>query len=265
MFKFIQDQLTRKTYFLSKLLPLIISPLGIALIFIVFFIFNKSRKFLFGSIIILFIFGNGIVSNLLLKLVERPWERVEVKFTKKTDAIVVLSSGNRKSLGGKSKFVEWHDPDRFFAGIALLRESKAPKLIFTGGSTPYNPEKPLQGNIYIEDAIAYGLPKDKLFTTSKVFNTLQEARAVRNFFPKRSFENPKITLVTSAYHMQRAKKVFEREGFNVQAFPVDFKNNEIIWRSIFNDPYNLIPNAVSLNESSRSLREIIGRIVYRSW
>jgi len=220
---------------------------------------------LFGSLIILFTFGNGLFSNLLMKFIEHPWERTEVKFTKKTDAIVVLSSGNRKALGGKSKVFEWHDPDRFFAGIALLRESKAPKLIFTGGATPYNPEISLQGNIYIEDAIAYGLPKNKLFSTSKVFNTLQEARAVRNFFPKRSFENPKITLVTSAYHMQRAKKVFEREGFNVQPFPVDFKNSKIIWRSIFNDPYYLLPSAHSLMESSMAFREIIGRTFYRSW
>ena len=220
---------------------------------------------MFGSLIILFTFGNGIFSNLLMKFIEYPWERLEVKFTKNTDAIVVLSSGNRKDLGGKSKVLEWHDPDRFFAGIALLRESKAPKLIFTGGATPYNPKNALQGNIYIEDAIAYGLPKNKLFTTSKVFNTLQEARAVRNFFPKRSFENPKITLVTSAFHMQRAKKVFEREGFNVQPFPVDFKSNKIILRSIFKDPYNLLPSGHSLMVSSLAFREIIGRIVYRSW
>ena len=220
---------------------------------------------MFGSVLILFTFGNGLFSNLLIKFIEHPWERVELKSTKKTDAIVVLSSGNRKSLGGKSKILEWHDPDRFFAGIALLRESKAPKLIFTGGATPHNPETSLQGNIYIEDALAYGLPKNKLFTTSKVFNTLQEARAVRNFFPKRSVEKPKITLVTSAYHMQRAKKVFEREGFNVQPFPVDFKKNKLIMKSIFNDPYNLLPSAHSLMMSSMALREIIGRIIYRSW
>ena len=65
-------------------------------------------------------------------------ERLEVKFTKNTDAIVVLSSGNRKARR-KIKVLEWHDPDRFFAGIALLRES-APQLIFTGGATPYNPK-----------------------------------------------------------------------------------------------------------------------------
>ena len=220
---------------------------------------------MFGSLIILFTFGNGLFSNLLIKFIEHPWERVGVKVAKKTDAIVVLSSGNRKFLGGESKILEWHDPDRFFAGIALLRESKASKLIFTGGATPYNPATLLQGNIYIEDAIAYGLPKDKLFSTPKVFNTLQEARAVRNFFPKRSFEKPKITLVTSAFHMQRAKKVFEREGFKVQPLPVDFKNNKIILRSIFNDPHNLLPSAHSLNYSSLAIREIIGRIVYRSW
>ena len=220
---------------------------------------------MFGAIIILFTFGNALFSNLMMKFIEHPLERVEVKYSKKTDAIVVLSSGNRKRLAGKGEIYEWHDPDRFFAGISLFKESKAPKLIFTGGANAYNTESPLQGNIYIKDAIAYGLPEDKLFTTSKVFNTLQEARAVRKIFPERYFENPKITLVTSAFHMQRAKKIFEREGFNVHPFPVDFKNEKITLRSIFKNPYNLIPNSISLNKSSMAFREILGRIFYRTW
>ena len=36
---------------------------------------------------------------------------------------------------------------------------------------------------------------------------------------------PSILLVTNAYHMNRAKKTFERQNFKVNPYPVDFKTN----------------------------------------
>ena len=71
-----------------------------------------------------------------------------------------------------------------------------------------------------------------------------------------------ILLVTSAFHMKRAKKIFERQGFLVYPFPVDFKTSTISrWQS----PYQWIPNSESLNKTSRALRELLGRSIYRSW
>ena len=71
-----------------------------------------------------------------------------------------------------------------------------------------------------------------------------------------------ILLVTSAFHMQRAKKKFERQGFFVHPFPVDFKTTKFSrWQS----PYQWIPNAKSLHRSSQALREILGRTIYRTW
>ena len=41
----------------------------------------------------------------------------------------------------------------------------------------------------------------------------------------KSMHTPSILLVTSAYHMKRAKKTFERKGFKVNPYPVNFKTN----------------------------------------
>jgi uncharacterized SAM-binding protein YcdF (DUF218 family) len=37
--------------------------------------------------------------------------------------------------------------------------------------------------------------------------------------------NSSIILVTSAYHMQRSKYLFEKQGFDVMPYPVDFKSS----------------------------------------
>lgn len=106
-----------------------------------------------------------------------------------------------------------------------------------------------------------GIPADAITTTGRVFNTATEAIAIRrNLNQKNSVS--KILLITSAFHMQRAKKQFERQGLFVYPFPVDFKTSKFSpWQS----PAQWIPNSGSLNRSSKALRELLGRIVYRSW
>jgi len=166
---------------------------------------------------------------------------------------------------GSTKIIEWYDPDRFFAGINLYKANKSNRLIFTGGRSPFNPNLPPEGDTYIIEAISMGIPKEDLFTTYPVNNTYQEAKAIKELLNNEILSNQKkIILVTSAFHMQRAKEVFEREGINVFPYPVDFKSNKSFLSSLKN-PLKWIPNSSYFNKSSSAIREIIGRVIYRSW
>ena len=160
------------------------------------------------------------------RLLEYPFKRLDYSLITPSDAIVVLSSG-RHLPPGNSKIIEWHDPDRFFAGIDLYKANKSNRLIFTGGQNPLTSDLPPEGDIYIKEAVLMGLPDEDLFTTYPVHNTFQEAKAIKRLL---NAEIPlirkEIILVTSAFHMKRAKKVFEREGISVQPYPVDFKSNK---------------------------------------
>ena len=74
---------------------------------------------------------------------------------------------------------------------------------------------------------------------------------------------PRVLLVTSAFHMRRAQRLFERQGLKVLTFPVDFRRaaaGRLPWR----DPNQWLPSARALDDSSRALRKLIG-LVYRSW
>ena len=212
-------------------------------------------------IIFLWIFSIGFVADLLWKIVEYPWQRIEDSDAPTANAIVVLSGGGISKAPGKGNVFEWGDPDRFFAGINLYQKKKAPKLFFTGGTTPYDQDSINEGTLYKEHAISMGIPLDAIFVTNKVINTAQEALELRRNFNQANFSS-KILLVTSAFHMKRAKKLFERQNFVVYPFPVDFKTSKISpWQS----PSQWIPNSYNLDRSSTALRELIGRIVYRSW
>ena len=212
----------------------------------------------------LVVFSNGLVSDALWRLLEYPWKRLDYSSVDYSDGIVVLSS-SRHLPPGNTKIVEWHDPDRFLAGIDLYKAEKANRLIFTGGINPFSSGLPPEGNIYIMEAISMGIPKKDLFTTYPVTNTLQEAKAIKELLNSEIISGQKkIILVTSAFHMKRAKKVFEREGINVFPYPVDFKSNKSFFSSIQN-PLRWIPSGNYFYQSSSAIREIIGRTLYRAW
>ena len=66
-----------------------------------------------------------------------------------------------------------------------------------------------------------------------------------------------VILVTSSFHLPRARLLFERAGVRVHPYPVDFKATG---RS--KDWLSLIPSANAFMKTSSGLREYIGRIYY---
>ncbi len=225
---------------------------------------RKKLKFIYSALIFLFVFSNGVLSDSLWRLLEHPWKRLNYSALSPADGIVVLSGG-RHLPPGNNAIIEWGDPDRFLAGIELYRAKKSKKLMFTGGVNLFNTNLPPEGNIYIEEAILMGIPREDLFTTYPVYNTAEEAEAIKRLlFKEINSSQKEIILVTSAFHMKRAKKVFERAGMKVLPYPVDFKSNGNILSSLRN-PLKLIPTASSLNKSSQAIRELIGRIIYKVW
>ena len=246
-------------YFLSKLIPLLLLPLGLILVFsIIYAIKKRSSILLFPTIFISF-FGNGITSEFLWRYIESPWVRLSVEEMPNAQAIVVLSQ-RRHLPPGNTKIIEWwHDPDRFMAGLMLLKAKKAEKIIFTGGSSPYLTELPPEGNVYKQEAISFGVEPNKILTTRPVTNTMEESKAVKSILGNKKST---ILLVTSAFHMKRAKRLFEKQSINVIPYPVDFKSSKYFGKEKLLNPYNIFPNAGSLNLTSKAIREIIGRIVY---
>jgi uncharacterized SAM-binding protein YcdF (DUF218 family) len=143
--------------------------------------------------------------------------------------------------------------DRFFTGIDLFNLNKAPTLIFTGGKLPWSIGIP-EGEFLKKEAIKLGIPKKDILITENVENTDQEAKAIKKLL---SSDNPKVILVTSAFHMHRAQLVFEAAGVNVIPSPVDF----IIGAEKLTF-MNFIPSASSFANTSFFVREMIGRTYY---
>jgi len=243
--------------YLHKILPTLVLPIMLVIIVILIGLIKNKKKLIYIAIGVLYIISTPIFSKNFFKLVEGSGNndyRKPISAIDSADAIVVLSGMLEINEVGDSTYVEWGDPDRFFGGIALFKAGKAQKLVFTGGKMPWDKVKKTEGDVLKEYAISNGIPSEKIFVTKDVENTADEATAVKEL----TSPSKRIILVTSAFHMYRAKRLFEKQGFEVIPYKVDYKtsgNNQVTF-------IDFLPNSVNLESTETGIREIIGRIYY---
>jgi uncharacterized SAM-binding protein YcdF (DUF218 family) len=240
--------------YLHKILPTFFLPITLVIIVILIGLIKNKKRLIYIAIGVLYIISTPICSNNFFKLVEGSEYRKPISAIDSADAIVVLSGMLEINEVGDSTYVEWGDPDRFFGGIALFKAGKAQRLIFTGGKMPWDKAKKTEGEVLKEYAISNGIPSEKIFVTKDVGNTADEALAVKELIGT----SKRIILVTSAYHMYRAKRLFEKQGIEVIPFKVDYK----VARSLKTTIMDFLPDGESLKQTERGIRELVGRLIY---
>ena len=239
--------------YLHKILPLIFSPLMLVIGLIVLGIIFNLRKFGLIGIIILILSSLPIISNKFIAYLEKDYQPIEISEIESADAIVVLS-GMIRVIGDEEnlKYEFTDSVDRFFAGLDLFNNNKSPILILTRGKMPWSLGI-AEGEYLKELAIKYGVSEENIILTDEVQNTDQEAKAIKEILT----EDAKIILVTSAFHMPRAEKVFKAANINLITYPVDFQNSKSKTTMM-----DFIPSAGSLSQTSHFVREMIGRLYY---
>ena len=239
--------------YLHKILPLIFSPLMLVIGLIILGIIFNLRKFSLIGVIVLILSSLPIISNKFIAYLEKDYQPIEISEIENVDAIVVLS-GMIRVIGDEENLkYEFNDSvDRFFAGLDLFNNNKSPILILTRGKMPWSIGI-AEGEYLKELAIKYGVSEENIILTDEVQNTDQEAKAIKEILT----EDAKIILVTSAFHMPRAEKVFKAANINLIPFPVDFQNSKSKTTMM-----DFIPSAGSLFDTSHFVREMIGRLYY---
>ena len=239
--------------YLHKILPLIFSPLILVIGLIILGIIFNLRKFSLIGLIVLILSSLPIISNKFIAYLEKDYQPIEIADVENVDAIVVLS-GMIRVIGDEEnlKYEFTDSVDRFFAGLDLFNNNKSPILILTRGKMPWSLGI-AEGEYLKELAIKYGVSEENIILTDEVQNTDQEAKAIKEILT----EDAKIILVTSAFHMPRAEKVFKAANINLIPYPVDFQNSKSKTTMM-----DFIPSAGSLFDTSHFVREMIGRLYY---
>jgi hypothetical protein len=96
------------------------------------------------------------------------------------------------------------------------------------------------------------MPSDKIFIIKVVGNTADETVAAKELISP----SVRIILLILAFHMYRAKRLFEQEEFKVITYKVDYKaaGNSILKVMIFlSSEINLIITEITMRENIRRL------------
>ncbi len=260
--------------FLSKLLPLFLYPLGLACLLLLLalglMLWRRSRLAMIPvglSLVILMLSSNGWVSIMLLKSLE--FQQLPSGELPKADAIVVLGGATKPAFAPRPWVEVSEEGDRVLYGAKLYREGKAPRVILSGGRVDWfgkaSPESADMA-ILMEPM---GVPPSAVLQDSTSLNTRENAVNVKKIMDENGIR--RILLVTSAMHMPRSLRIFQKLGIDAIPAPTDFlvsdRDLEALQASPQSWMLSFLPESEQLRNITRALKEYFGMVIYwlRGW
>jgi len=256
--------------FLSKFLPLLVYPLGLACVLIlVSLIFSHSRAVrnlcMWGALIILFVGGNRWVSNSLARSLEE--KIMPVLPVPQADMIVVLGGGT-ESYGPPRAAVELNGAgDRVLYAARLYRDGVAPRILLSGGNITWLDSRPSTPAEEMKEVLIFlGVPESALVLHTQSQNTHEDALFSSQMLKDEGIN--RIILVTSAMHMPRSKALFEKLRIEVIPAPADYSVPDYVWQDLWHGDFpaqviNLLPGVGSLSQTTAALKEYLGYWMYQ--
>ena len=241
--------------FLNKLLPLIVSPLGLVVFFLLISVLVRRRGPAIVGLVVLLVSALPLTADRLWEALEADYPYRPIESVESADAVVVLSGMLGGIETGEGVVTQWSgEVDRMFSGVDLVRAGKAPLIIFTRGQSPWL-NLPPEGEVLARRAISMGISEKQILLTGIVTNTADEAAEVKTLVEFGGMR--RVVLVTSSIHMPRAKMLFDRAGIETVPYPTDFQSS-----GGHSDWMSFVPSAHGLNKTSEAIREFIGRLYY---
>jgi uncharacterized SAM-binding protein YcdF (DUF218 family) len=246
--------------YLNKILPVLFSPIVLALLAIVLAVVTRRRGFAVAAALLLWLASTPLVADRMLQLVQGDMVRLSAADVGSADvgsadAIVVLAGSMGYTPGRHGPASDWGGSvDRVLAGIELARAGRAVQIVFSSGMNAPRGQ-PTEGERARDWALQFGVEADRILLSPRAENTAEEARLIRQVLPGAA---PRVLLVTSAYHVPRASLIFAEAGFRVIAFPVDI--DLPVERKWFDD---WLPDPKALVRTDTAVRELIGLAYYR--
>jgi uncharacterized SAM-binding protein YcdF (DUF218 family) len=108
--------------------------------------------------------------------------------------------------------------------------------------------------------IMTGMPETDILIEEKSVNTRENALFTKEFLEKNGIAtDQEFVLITSAFHMPRSKKCFDKVGLKTIPFPVDYYSHDIK----YDLPSILYPGPGAISNWQLLVKEWIGLVVYR--
>ncbi len=246
----------------SKLFWLFFQPLTIIFVFLLLaliLVWIGFRKLglaaMLSAAIVLFFSAYTTLGSLLLVPLEDRFPK-QAELPAHVDGIVVLGGYMNGDINaGRPGFELNSAADRIFETMRLAKLYPDAKVIVSGGDGAFFEEAIPEAESTRMMLADLGFSGDRFIFENKSRNTVENAEFSKELAQPKPGET--WLLVTSAYHMPRSIGCFRKAGFDVVAWPVDYKTPAKQSFSLYFES----PNE-GLSRFSVAMREWVGLTAY---
>ena len=249
-------------FYLIKVLTFFLNPFIWIIAILSFAIFSKNEKkrkklISIAFVMIVFFSNPWIIIQLQYPLHAPP---MPMKANEKYEIGVLLggiTSYDRVNKAGHFNM----SSDRFIQAALLYKTGHIKKIIASGGRNGMFLEDNFREAEFIaKNLVDLGIPKEDILIEGNSKNTKENAENTRKILDSIGIINTKIVLITSAFHITRAKATFELAGIQVRPYPCAFS---MLPSSVKFSAESLLPSTSAIDAWGGLFKELIGLAVIK--
>lgn len=250
-------------FILSKTIAYLLMPIFWVFALLLLAAFSKNprrqKRWLWASLGLLFFLSNPFLINLMMLQWEIPPRKLTDLPQEKYAVGVVLTGITKYQKTPRDRVYFDRGADRLMHALWLYREGKIDKILITGGIVL------VSGKTYTSEAQQLArvlrqaqVPAEDIIIEDKARNTRENALFTAKIL-KEKFPNQAFLLITSAFHMRRARACFERVGLKPEVFSTDFLTYNLAETSYA----AFLPTEGALQLWQVFTHELLGFVVYK--
>lgn len=244
-------------FYLSQFLSFLVMPLTIAIILLLVGAIWKRKTIFWSGMILLFFFSNQFISNFAMHSWEPDFKSFESLGNYDVGIVLTGVTNLNKTSYDRTFFNK--GADRATHAVQLYKLGKINKILITGGQGLNPTNTNTEAELLRDFMVIAGVPEQDLFIENKAVNTYQNAALTKETLIENGIPiNQTQLLITSAFHIKRAKGCFDKVGIQTETFPVDYYAEDIR----FSFSKLIAPEPYSIYIWHKLFKEWIGIVVY---
>jgi len=244
-------------FILSKILLFLIKPFVWFCALVVAAIFAKRdkarKKLIIAAALVLLIFSNPFLAGKAVNLYEPEYPVQKKNY----DIAIVL--GGFSGLNKRNNEIKLNgNCDRLFQAISLYQQGRVKKILITSGNANLLNNEVKEADLVKNFLHQICIPDSAVLIENQSRNTVENAK-FSYVLIKKTMPHAKIVVVTSAWHIPRAKVIFTRFfGDGLDYLPTNY-----VGKIDYNFDDFIIPNPGVFGTWDMLFKEWIGLVVDR--
>jgi uncharacterized SAM-binding protein YcdF (DUF218 family) len=216
-------------FFFGKVAWLFLQPLSLAFFLVVLagmarWIDRRKLAFLLSSLSVVILFVTLFTSTgaWALQILEARHPRPALP--EQVACMIVLGGAfDLEVTAGRGGMEMNQSADRFIEAARLARLYPAAKILVSGGDGSFSGDYKGDADLAGEFFTAMGIESTRIIRENTSRNTAENVSETKALLDKNGLKD--CLLITSGYHMPRAKSLFDKAGMTISPWPADYRSS----------------------------------------